>query len=110
MHFPLYQLAFDGTYKDVDEQFVIKWNDPNWKFEWPHHNPILYGRDGNHLKLSFTLHLRLQNDNIFIFNIIMTKFLSKITLITATLNSENYIKQTLDSIIAQKYPFRVHCC
>ena len=30
---------------DVDKQFVIKWNDPEWGFEWPHNNPIIYGRD-----------------------------------------------------------------
>ena len=40
-----YKLAFDGNYNDVDKQFVIKWNDPEWKFEWPHNNPIIYGRD-----------------------------------------------------------------
>ena len=40
-----YKLAFDGDYNDVDKQFVIKWNDPEWEFEWPHNNPIIYGRD-----------------------------------------------------------------
>ena len=40
-----YKLAFDGEYNDVDTQFVIKWNDPDWDIEWPHNNPILYGRD-----------------------------------------------------------------
>ena len=40
-----YKLAFDGDYNDVPNQFVIKWDDPEWNFEWPHNNPILYGRD-----------------------------------------------------------------
>lgn len=40
-----YKLAFEGTYNDVDKQFVIKWNDPKWNFQWPHNNPILFGRD-----------------------------------------------------------------
>ena len=40
-----YKLAFDGEYNDVENQFVIKWNDPEWKFEWPHTNPILFSRD-----------------------------------------------------------------
>ena len=30
---------------DVENQFVIKWNDMDWLFEWPHKNPILFGRD-----------------------------------------------------------------
>tara|TARA_R110002020_G_scaffold120146_3_gene273771 strand:+ start:12472 stop:12972 length:501 start_codon:yes stop_codon:yes gene_type:complete len=40
-----YKLAYDGEYSDVDLQFVIKWNDPRLKVEWPINNPILYGRD-----------------------------------------------------------------
>ena len=40
-----YKLAFDGEYNDIENQFVIKWNDLDWKFEWPHNNPILFGRD-----------------------------------------------------------------
>ena len=36
---------FDGDYNDVENQFVIKWNDMDWMFEWPHKNPILFGRD-----------------------------------------------------------------
>lgn len=40
-----YKLAFDGTYNDVEKQFVIKWNDTGWNFEWPHNNPILFSRD-----------------------------------------------------------------
>ena len=40
-----YKQAFDGDYNDVDKQFVINWNDKEWNFEWPHNNPILFGRD-----------------------------------------------------------------
>ena len=40
-----YKQAFDGEYNDIDKQFVIKWNDKSWNFEWPHNNPILFGRD-----------------------------------------------------------------
>ena len=40
-----YKQAFDGEYNDIDKQFVIKWNDESWNFEWPHNNPILFGRD-----------------------------------------------------------------
>ena len=40
-----YKWSFDGEYIDADEQFTIKWDDPEWMFEWPHKNPILYGRD-----------------------------------------------------------------
>jgi len=40
-----YKLAFDGEYNDVGNQFTIKWDDLDWMFEWPHKNPILFGRD-----------------------------------------------------------------
>ena len=40
-----YKLAFSGPYNDVDNQFVIKWNDPEWGISWPHQNPVLFGRD-----------------------------------------------------------------
>lgn len=40
-----YKLAYEGEYTDIDGQFVIKWNDPEWNFQWPHNNPILFGRD-----------------------------------------------------------------
>jgi dTDP-4-dehydrorhamnose 3,5-epimerase len=40
-----YKLAFDGDYNDVQNQFVIKWDDPKWSFEWPHDSPILFSRD-----------------------------------------------------------------
>ena len=48
-----YKLAYEGDYNDVENQFVIKWNDPRLHIEWPvifeddilFTNPILYGRD-----------------------------------------------------------------
>ena len=40
-----YKLAFDGDYNDIDKQFVIKWDDEMWGFEWPHNKPTLFGRD-----------------------------------------------------------------
>ena len=40
-----YKLAYDGNYNDIENQFVIKWNDENIGVEWPTKNPILYGRD-----------------------------------------------------------------
>ena len=40
-----YKMAYDGDYVDIDDQFVIKWDDEMWAFEWPHNNPILFGRD-----------------------------------------------------------------
>ena len=40
-----YKWSYEGEYADVNQQFTIKWNDPKWMFEWPHKNPILYGRD-----------------------------------------------------------------
>lgn len=40
-----YKQAFEGKYNDVDMQFVIKWDDPEWNFDWPHNSPILFGRD-----------------------------------------------------------------
>jgi len=40
-----YKLAFEGEYSDINDQFVIKWDDNAWGFEWPHSNPIIFGRD-----------------------------------------------------------------
>ena len=40
-----YKLAYNGDYNDVENQFVIKWNDERFKFDWPVSNPILHGRD-----------------------------------------------------------------
>lgn len=40
-----YKLAFDGNYNDVGDQFTLKWNDSMINIDWPHNNPILFGRD-----------------------------------------------------------------
>ena len=40
-----YKYSFEGTYPDVGNQFVVKWNDPNLNIEWPSDNPIVYDRD-----------------------------------------------------------------
>lgn len=40
-----YKLSYDGEYNDVENQFVIKWNDEKLNIKWPVNNPILYGRD-----------------------------------------------------------------
>lgn len=40
-----YKLAYDGPYNDVGEQFTIKWDSVLYNIDWPHKNPILYGRD-----------------------------------------------------------------
>lgn len=40
-----YKLAYVGEYNDVDQQFVVKWNDPRLDVEWPIDNPIIYDRD-----------------------------------------------------------------
>tara|TARA_B100001750_G_scaffold246405_1_gene268616 strand:+ start:84 stop:608 length:525 start_codon:yes stop_codon:yes gene_type:complete len=40
-----YKLAYDGDYIDADEQFSVKWNDPNIGIEWLTNSPILSGRD-----------------------------------------------------------------
>ena len=38
-----YKLAFDGDYNDIDKQFVIKWDDEMWGFEWHTINPYYLG-------------------------------------------------------------------
>lgn len=40
-----YKWCYPGAYPDVDEQFTIKWNDPEWDINWPIDNPILQARD-----------------------------------------------------------------
>ncbi len=40
-----YKWAYPGKYPDVEDQFTLKWNDPNLNIEWPIDNPILQGRD-----------------------------------------------------------------
>lgn len=40
-----YKLAYEGEYLDAEDQFSIKWNDPNLGIKWPIETPILSGRD-----------------------------------------------------------------
>jgi dTDP-4-dehydrorhamnose 3,5-epimerase len=40
-----YKWAYEGKYPDVDNQFTLKWNDPELDLEWPIDNPILQKRD-----------------------------------------------------------------
>ena len=40
-----YKYSFEGTYPDVGNQFVVKWNDPSLNIEWSSDNPIVYDRD-----------------------------------------------------------------
>jgi len=40
-----YKLAYDGFYIDADNQFSLKWDDPQFGIKWPTNNPILSNRD-----------------------------------------------------------------
>ena len=40
-----YKWSYEGDYPDVDQQFTIKWNDPDININWPINNPILQQRD-----------------------------------------------------------------
>ncbi|PHR45599.1 MAG: dTDP-4-dehydrorhamnose 3,5-epimerase [Fluviicola sp.] len=40
-----YKLAYLGEYLDAEDQFTLKWNDPELGIEWPNNNPILSNRD-----------------------------------------------------------------
>ena len=40
-----YKWSYLGEYPDVDQQFTIKWDDPNIGIEWPINNPMLQMRD-----------------------------------------------------------------
>lgn len=40
-----YKLAYPGEYLDAEDQFSVKWNDPQLAIEWPTKNPILSNRD-----------------------------------------------------------------
>ena len=40
-----YKWCYSGAYPDVEDQFTIKWNDPNIGIVWPISNPILQKRD-----------------------------------------------------------------
>ena len=41
----LYKLAYDGEYKDVNEQFTFPWNDSEANIFWPIKEPTLQERD-----------------------------------------------------------------
>ena len=41
----LYKWAYLGNYPDIDEQFTLKWDDPNLDIYWPVKEPILQPRD-----------------------------------------------------------------
>lgn len=40
-----YKWFYEGKYPDVEDQFTIKWNDPEINIDWPINNPILQKRD-----------------------------------------------------------------
>jgi dTDP-4-dehydrorhamnose 3,5-epimerase len=40
-----YKLAYSGEYFDAEDQFTLKWNDPEIGIEWPDERPILSNRD-----------------------------------------------------------------
>ena len=40
-----YKWSYSGKYPDVEDQFTLKWNDPNLGIHWPISNPILSKRD-----------------------------------------------------------------
>ena len=40
-----YKWSYPGSYPDVDDQFTIKWNDPEYNIYWPVEKPILQLRD-----------------------------------------------------------------
>ena len=40
-----YKLAYPGEYLDAEDQFSMKWNDPNIGIKWPSNAPILSNRD-----------------------------------------------------------------
>jgi len=42
-----YKLAYNGDYRDADEQFTLKWNDERILIDWPIKNPILSHRDSH---------------------------------------------------------------
>ena len=40
-----YKWAYTGKYPDVEDQFTVRWNDPEINIHWPCTNPILSERD-----------------------------------------------------------------
>ena len=41
----MYKWSYHGSYPDVEDQFTMSWNDPEFNVEWPVDNPILSSRD-----------------------------------------------------------------
>ena len=42
-----YKLAYNGKYRDAEDQFTLKWNNPEININWPISDPILSKRDSN---------------------------------------------------------------
>jgi len=40
-----YKWSYPGAYPDVQDQFTLKWNSPEYNIFWPITNPILSERD-----------------------------------------------------------------
>ena len=40
-----YKWSYPGDYPDVNDQFTLKWNAPEYNIHWPINNPILSERD-----------------------------------------------------------------
>ena len=40
-----YKLSYYGGYVDANEQFTLRWNDPEFKIKWPNMNPVISKRD-----------------------------------------------------------------
>jgi len=40
-----YKLSYSGEYKDFNDQFTLKWNDPELCISWPTNKPLLSNRD-----------------------------------------------------------------
>jgi dTDP-4-dehydrorhamnose 3,5-epimerase len=41
----MYKWSYTGDYADVEEQFSLKWDNPDININWPINNPILSERD-----------------------------------------------------------------
>ena len=41
----MYKWSYEGDYPDVENQFTISWDDPNFDVSWPIDKPILSERD-----------------------------------------------------------------
>jgi dTDP-4-dehydrorhamnose 3,5-epimerase len=41
----LYKWSYEGNYPDTNDQFTIKWNNPDIGIHWPISNPLIQQRD-----------------------------------------------------------------